>query len=951
MLIVRRTCVLALGLIAALTLASCNSYRAANDRTLPGVPRAVAAADFDGNGASDVMIGYGGDYWGVDIERSDAYGFFSLDHVSGTIPRSDLLAVTDFESDGVPDVVAGGEGTNKLDTLHNHGDASFAISSIAVAPAAELKSLTSGRASDGVNVVVAGYDDGGTPSIATWVGSGGQLQSRSAPSWNGGLTSASAIAVGDSDADGHLDLFVGGPGGTIRRYAGTGGAGAIFSANYTELTPYPGAGAVSALAVGDVRTSLADRDQRPDLIAGFDGSADVAEWQGVVGGFGAPQKLGEYEDTSVHTRAVTLLGTQWFALSNGIGALSGGDDYPNFNSVVTQNDVCSDGPASIALFPSMKPSDPLSRESIALTCFGDDPAAASVGKVNRLTVIFSGAGRLRMPAAKNFGSVAVGVDATQTAIVDAQDYAQLPNGGSQLRNIKIDGWEVVGADADQFSVLPVPSGSTLCPEEQAGNSACTADVTFAPTSPGVKQAALRVKNDAIRAPGAPMHSIPLTGTGVAPELTVADELDLGDIVNGHAREAQLTVKNSGSAKFDFGDLEISPAVDGWSVDSGDCGADLSVTSSCDLHVTYAPTETGRSSATLSIGGNQLGGPTLVDLDARSVVGALTAAPLDLHDVRVGTDHAGSVTFTNEDDGPVHPGAASIIGPDAARFSVASNGCAGLTLAVDSTCSVSVNVHSTARGPLMATLRLASDATTAPAEAPLTANGISGVAAAGAPVFAPLRAGFFAEKSVSIENQGDDDLKLGALRTEGPFSVSAACNEATIDAGGSCDVSVRFAPEALGENSGRLIIPNNGTTRQLAIALMGTGLEAESPPGNGSKPAEPPSFRLRLLKASAKRHSMFVGFTVSGGTTGLEGGRLKINLPAELRWYRMGKHRRIFDRLPRKVNLVIPRIAPGHSRGVAVRILGDDFLAQSFELRAKLQSGSGVVDSLRFKIGV
>jgi hypothetical protein len=960
MLIARRACVLALGVIAAMTLASCDSYPVVTNRALPGQPRALAVADFDGNGAADVMVGYGGDYWGVDIEKSDPYGFWSFDHVTGVIPRSDLLAATDFESDGVPDVVAGGVGTNSLDTLHNHGDATFAISSMTVAPSADIKSLESARGSDGVDVVIAGYLDGGTPHLASWVSGSGQLVSRSEPSWSGGLTSATALALGDSDGDGHLDLFVGTSDGTIRMYAGTGGVGALFSASYTELPQYAGAGAVSAIGFGDVTTPAAALDERPDLIAGFDGSAHVAEWQGTVGGFAAPVKIGEYEDSNLRTRSVSLLGTQWTALSNGTDALFGSQGYDSPSPVVSDSEACSDGPASVEYFPSMQPahsppgqeSDVMDRESIALACYGDDPAAASVGKVNRLLVAFTGIGRLKRPAPIDFDPQAVGSSFSTTATADAYDFVQAPS-GPNYRPVVIDGWQITGPDADQFSVAQWASGvMNGCPDgsEDEPYDSCKATVTFAPTSPGAKHATLVIKNNGLRLPSAPMHSVPLSGTAVAPELTVDEALDIGDIVSGESRGANLKITNDGSATFNFDEFDISPAVDGWSVASGSCGASLAVDMSCNLLVTYAPTATGRSSATLSIDGNQFGGPTLVDLDARGVLGALTAAPLAFGDVRVEADGVRTVAFTNEDDGPVQVGSASFVGADAARFSVESNLCSSTTLPVDAACSIKVKVRPTIRGPLAATLRLASDATTSPAEAPLSANGILGIAAADPATFAPLRAGYFAEKTVSIENLGDDDLRLGALRTEGPFSVTAACSSVTVEPGESCPVTVRFSPETAGANPGRLIVPNNGSAPLFAVALSGEGLETESPIPD-LEPSRPPSIKLRRLKPSAKRHSMFAAFVVSGGTKGLEGGKLTIDLPADLRWYRMGKQRRIFDRLPRKVNLVIPRVAAGRSRGVAVRLVGSDFLGRSYRLSAKLGSSAGEVDSIKFTVGV
>jgi hypothetical protein len=131
--------------------------------------------------------------------------------------------------------------------------------------------------------------------------------------------------------------------------------------------------------------------------------------------------------------------------------------------------------------------------------------------------------------------------------------------------------------------------------------------------------------------------------------------------------------------------------------------------------------------------------------------------------------------------------------------------------------------------------------------------------------------------------------------------------------------------------------------------MGTGY-APSSPTDESESEQSPSIKLRSSRVSARGHSVRTSFIVSGGAKGLKGGRLTVALPTGLRWYRIGKRHHAFARLPRTVNLVIPRVPAGRSRGVAIRVVGADFRARAFRLDARLSSGAGPVGSVRFTAG-
>jgi hypothetical protein len=147
--------------------------------------------------------------------------------------------------------------------------------------------------------------------------------------------------------------------------------------------------------------------------------------------------------------------------------------------------------------------------------------------------------------------------------------------------------------------------------------------------------------------------------------------------------------------------------DGFSVDASDCAATLGEGESCTLHVTFAPTAVGDYSGTLGITG--AGGPRTVGLHGRGIAGVLDASPdsVAFGSVHLGARATRTVTVTSTGEAPVRVTRSRVTG--AASFSVASDGCAGRTLAQGQSCSVTVAFAPTAVGAQSATLSFDSDA--------------------------------------------------------------------------------------------------------------------------------------------------------------------------------------------------------------------------------------------------
>jgi hypothetical protein len=99
----------------------------------------------------------------------------------------------------------------------------------------------------------------------------------------------------------------------------------------------------------------------------------------------------------------------------------------------------------------------------------------------------------------------------------------------------------------------------------------------------------------------------------------------------------------------------------------------------------------------------------------------------------------------------------------------------------------------------------------------------------------------ADRTVRMTNAGDLPLTIRSIVASGDFGQSHACGP-TLAAGASCDVRVRFTPEANGARTGTLAITTNAASSPQTVALTGTGV----PPAAGTPPG---TYQISITGAS------------------------------------------------------------------------------------------------------
>jgi hypothetical protein len=80
----------------------------------------------------------------------------------------------------------------------------------------------------------------------------------------------------------------------------------------------------------------------------------------------------------------------------------------------------------------------------------------------------------------------------------------------------------------------------------------------------------------------------------------------------------------------------------------------------------------------------------------------------------------------------------------------------------------------------------------------------------------------AAQTVTVSNPGSSAASVSSVSVSGPYSQTSTCGS-SIAAGGSCTVSVKFAPTSGGSQAGTLSVATSAPGSPLTVALSGTGV--------------------------------------------------------------------------------------------------------------------------------
>jgi uncharacterized repeat protein (TIGR01451 family) len=178
------------------------------------------------------------------------------------------------------------------------------------------------------------------------------------------------------------------------------------------------------------------------------------------------------------------------------------------------------------------------------------------------------------------------------------------------------------------------------------------------------------------------------------------------------------------------------------------------------------------------------------------------------------------------------------GAGAGDFALANDSCSNTFLSGGASCTVDVSFTPTTAGARSASLVVPSNAASSPDTVALNGNGTVpppppptlGTSPSSVAFGDQLVGSASGPHTVMITNtapSGSQSLMLSPLSIAGVNSAdfnlgNDTCSGASLAAGNSCTVDIRFAPTAAGARSADLVIPNNAVSSPDTVALRGNG---------------------------------------------------------------------------------------------------------------------------------
>ena len=392
----------------------------------------------------------------------------------------------------------------------------------------------------------------------------------------------------------------------------------------------------------------------------------------------------------------------------------------------------------------------------------------------------------------------------------------------------ISGIAVTGAKSGDFAQ------TNTCPASLAVNGTCSISVTFSPSAPGSRTAAVQITDNAANSP----QSVSLAGTGVTPAPTVTlspTSLSFGSQLNRTTGTAKtVTLTNSGTAALSISSIAVAGANSGDFAQTNTCPASLAINASCTLSVTFSPSASGSRTASVQVTDNAADSPESVSLSGTGVAPAptVTLSPASL---AFGTQQAATVstaktvTLANSGTAALSISSIAVAGTNAGDFAQTNN-CPA-SLAVNANCTISVTFDPTATGSRTASVQVTDNAADSPESVSLDGTG-----SAPAVSLSPTNLSFGSQvmgspssaQSVTLTNNGSAALTISSIAltgaNPGDFAQTNTCpaSPATLAVNGTCTISVTFNPTALGSRSASVQITDNALDSPESVAVSGTG---------------------------------------------------------------------------------------------------------------------------------
>ena len=413
--------------------------------------------------------------------------------------------------------------------------------------------------------------------------------------------------------------------------------------------------------------------------------------------------------------------------------------------------------------------------------------------------------------------------------------ATLTNSGTA--NLVLSAVALGGANPGDFT----RAGSCAAPLTLAPAQSCTIDAAFKPGALGARSATVTLTHNA--SPNT--STVTLSGNGLsapAPAAALsATTLSFGNQTVGTTSAARtVSISNTGTAALMVGTITTAGTNAGEFAATNCSNTSINPGASCTVSVTFTPSALSTRNATLTIPSNAAGSPHGVALTGNGTsipVPAVTLNPTSLafgNQTTGTTSAAKSVALTNSGTAPLSVNSIALTAPG---FTIAHN--CPISLNAGAGCTISVAFAPSAVTPFTSAVSVVTNAAGSPHSATLTGTGTAPTPTVPVATLSPLAVDFgmlplnttSSVRTVGLSNTGNAPLSISALALAGTNATDFTQTHngpvgASLAAGATCSISVRFAPTAIGARSATLALTSNASGA-VAVDLKGAGIVQSS----------------------------------------------------------------------------------------------------------------------------
>jgi hypothetical protein len=434
---------------------------------------------------------------------------------------------------------------------------------------------------------------------------------------------------------------------------------------------------------------------------------------------------------------------------------------------------------------------------------------------------------------------------TQIGLSSAATVVTLLNtGGSTLTVASV---TITGANSTDFTQTNNCSAGLA-----AATGQCKINISFKPSVTGARNANLVVTHNSGNVAGS-TSQLALSGIGVAAPAPVMaldkSSLVFGSVLAGSSSPVQtITLSNSGNANLSLPSNLLSFTGNNASEFSAthNCSTILASLSSCSIGVTYRPISAGLGKTANLLIANTSGLPTLTVALTGDAINPVANLQTNLASVAFGNQFVGNsstqgIVLTSNGSGPVvFSNPALSIG---AGVFAASTNCSA-TLTIGASCLATVTFLPTAASSYNGTLTFNANT---PAIKTLSLSGTGVAQAQNSPrltispstglVFSPqIKLTGSAAQALVLTNAGNSTLTVGNIALTGANAAdyslttgsNACANSFALASAASCNVYVKFTPQAVGASAGVLSVSSDSIGGNSTVNLTGTGLAIPAP---------------------------------------------------------------------------------------------------------------------------